>query len=494
MNLPPELAQIQKEIESHAISYGLDFFETHFELLDFDQINQVASYGGIPTRYPHWRFGMEYESLSKGYRYGLQKIYELVINNDPTYAYLMKSNAIVDQKLVMSHVYGHADFFKNNLWFAHTNRKMIDEMANHGTRIRRYIEDFGQDVVETWMDHCLSIEHLIDPHAPPYSRYDPRGRPLSDSHQPTQPPRGQSGNQRQYMNRFLRQRSRSSQNLSTEQSLATGQDNLPETPQRDILLFLIENAPLQRWQRDILEIIRSEAYYFAPQAQTKILNEGWASYWHSKIMTEKVLTDSELIDYADHHSATMAMSPGSLNPYKLGIELLRDIEREWDANSKDIERHSISSNGTDPVITGKQKIFEIRTIYNDIGFIDTYLTESFCRRHALFTTSIDPKTGEHVVDSREFGDIKRLLLFQLTNHGRPLIRVHHSNHANRGELYLVHQHEGVDLHIESAHSTLRNLQAIWKRPVHLETRVDNEGCILSFDGKECAERSLSSTS
>src|SRR3954464_12671663 len=145
---PPHLAEIQRQMEGHARSYGLDFFPTIFELVDCDQLNAVAAYGGFPTRYPHWRFGMEYEQLSKGYHYGLQKIYELVINNNPCYAYLMRSNGLVDQKLVMAHVYGHCDFFKNNYWFSQTNRKMMDEMANHGNRVRRYMDRFGVEEVE----------------------------------------------------------------------------------------------------------------------------------------------------------------------------------------------------------------------------------------------------------------------------------------------------------------------------------------------------------
>ena len=116
-----------------------------FEVLDYDEISEIAALGGFPTRYPHWRFGMEYEQLSKGYRYGLQKIYEMVINNDPCYAYLLRCNQLVDQKLVMAHVYGHNDFFKNNIWFSQTNRKMMDEMANHGSRIRSYMERHGEE-------------------------------------------------------------------------------------------------------------------------------------------------------------------------------------------------------------------------------------------------------------------------------------------------------------------------------------------------------------
>src|ERR1700761_5401323 len=142
-HLPAYLADMQGEIEEIARGYGLDFCETIFEVLDYRTMNEVAAYGGFPTRCPHWRYGMEYEQLSKSYEYGLSKIYELVINNDPCYAYLMEGNEFLDQKLVMAHVYGHCDFFKNNMWFAPTNRKMMDEMANHATRIRRYMDRFG---------------------------------------------------------------------------------------------------------------------------------------------------------------------------------------------------------------------------------------------------------------------------------------------------------------------------------------------------------------
>jgi stage V sporulation protein R len=126
-------------------------------------MNQLAAYGGFPQRYPHWRWGMEYERLRKQHFYGLGRIYEMVINNDPCYAYLQESNQLVDQKLVIAHVYGHSDFFKNNLWFSQTNRKMMDEMANHSTHVRKHVEKHGQDVVEKFMDVCLSLEHLIDP-------------------------------------------------------------------------------------------------------------------------------------------------------------------------------------------------------------------------------------------------------------------------------------------------------------------------------------------
>jgi len=138
--LPVELQREQERIERVAREMGLTFFRVIFEMVDWRQMNALAAYGGFPTRYPHWRWGMEYTELAKSYEYGLHKIYEMVINNDPTYAYLLEGNAMVDQKLVMAHVYGHADFFVNNVYFGHTDRKMIDAMANHATRVRRLQE------------------------------------------------------------------------------------------------------------------------------------------------------------------------------------------------------------------------------------------------------------------------------------------------------------------------------------------------------------------
>ncbi|MFL5320036.1 MAG: SpoVR family protein, partial [Myxococcaceae bacterium] len=171
-SLTPRLAALKEEIEGYARGLGLDFFETIFEILSYDELNMVAAYGGFPTRYPHWRWGMEYEQLSKGYEYGLSKIYELVINNDPCYAYLLESNAEVDQKLVMAHVFGHCDFFKNNFYFQHTNRRMIDQMANHATRVRRWVDKIGVEKIEDFIDRALSLENLIDQHAP-YIRRNP---------------------------------------------------------------------------------------------------------------------------------------------------------------------------------------------------------------------------------------------------------------------------------------------------------------------------------
>ena len=486
--LPPELASMQVEIEGIARDYGLDFFPTIFELVDADRLNEIAAKGGFPVRYPHWRFGMEYEQLSKQYHYGLGKIYELVINNDPCYAYLMRSNALVDQKLVMAHVYGHCDFFKCNAWFAKTSRKMMDETANHGARIRRYMDEFGVEAVEDFIDACSSLDNLIDIHSPHIKRREDCCRydfdPETADKRAKTPQRFRA---KDYMDPFINPRDGQPAPDAPDESAP----KVPQRPERDVLLFLLEQAPLAAWQHDVLAILRDEAYYFAPQGQTKIMNEGWASYWHSTIMTRHGLSASDFICYCDHHSGTMASAPDRLNPYKLGIELFRDIEDRWNrgAFGKDYDncddaqqrRHWDTHAGL-----GREKIFEVRRVHNDLTFIDTFLTLDFVREQRLFRFGWNESAEQYEIESRAFPKVKQQLLQSLTNSGRPIISVVDGNHKNRGELYLEHDYAGVELDLNEAQDTLRSLHRLWKRPVHIATVLNGSQTVVSFDGKEAS--------
>ena len=493
---PEELEVLRREIEQVAADQGLDCFPVLFEMVDYDQINQIAAYGGFPQRYPHWRFGMEYERLRKQHSYGLGKIYEMVINNDPCYAYLLNDNPLVDQKLVMAHVYAHCDFFKNNIWFSKTSRKMMDGMANHASRIWRHVDRQGFEVVETFLDVCLSLENLIDPYAPFMQREAPRRKPERPRHPremdadvtryPTKP----------YMDRYINppqrmQEEREARRVAHE----AASKRFPPEPTRDVLAFLLRYAPLAEWQADILAIVRDEAYYFAPQGQTKIMNEGWASYWHSHMMTRYLLRDDELITYADHHSGTLATSPGRLNPYKMGIELFRDIEDRWNRGRfgkeyEECEDMQKRRAWNTELNQGREKIFEVRRIYNDVTFIDDFLTPEFVERHKLYHYRQDPMTGRMVVVNRDFDTIKQTMLFQLTNHGQPYIYVVDGNYANRGELYLAHKFIGIEVDLQYAGACLRNLHKLWDRPVHLQARIDDEMMLYTCDGDGVSQQKI----
>ncbi len=489
-NLTLELENERKKILQIAKNCGLDCFETVFELINYDQISQIAAYGGFPVRYPHWKFGMEYEQLSKSYEYGLSKIYEMVINTDPCYAYLMEGNSMMDQKLVMAHVYGHCDFFKNNIWFSKTNRKMMDQMANHATRVRRYMDQFGFETVEKFIDVCLSLENLIDRHSILNGPTD-----FKEKKHVAKESEYLFGVSKPYMQHYINPPDQIEKQRQNQLEKMRAKIQFPTEPVRDVIGFLIQNAPLEDWQQDVLSMIRDEAYYFAPQGMTKTMNEGWASYWHSKMMTKYILNDSEIIDFADHHAGTMFMQTGGYNPYKVGIELMRDIENRWNTgqfgrdweNCDDVRD---KKNWDKKLNLGMEKIFEVRKIYNDVTFIDEFLTEDFCKKNKLFVYKMNNETGKFEIDTTNFKAIKSQLLFQMANFGQPIIKIDDANFENRGELLLHHVHEGLDLQPKYMDETLKNLNRIWKRPVNLITVMDSEPQMFRFDGAELTRHVL----
>ncbi len=378
----------------------------------------------------------------------------------------------------------------------------MDNMANHATRIRRYMDRFGVETVENFIDVCLSIENLIDRHSP-YSAKKAPAAPmeLRDDDQETDH-HGELGDGRLRVHRGYMEKYINPPEFVLEQKKRIMEENqrssvFPEKPERDVLNFLLHFAPLKPWQQDVLSIIRAESYYFAPQGMTKIMNEGWASYWHSKILTEQIMNDSEIVDFADRHSGTMAMSPTSFNPYKVGIELFRNIEerwnkgqfgREWDECPDLSQKKRWNTNAG----RGREKIFEVRKHYNDVTFIDEFLTEDFCVEHKMFVYKFNKRTGQYEVDTRDFKAIKKKFLFQLTNFGQPIISVVDANHNNRGELLLAHMFEGVEMQPDYMQETMKNLFVLWSRPVAVATVMDGEPKIVTFDGSEFKHQSLSS--
>ncbi len=846
-HLPAHLAAAQEQIEGYARDYGLDFYPIIYEVLDYRTLYETASLGGFPIRYPHWRFGMEYDQLLKGHVWLGSTIYEMIINTNPAYGYLLEGNEDVTQKMVMAHVCGHVDFFKHNMWFAHTNRKMLDEMANHSARVWRIIDRYGYDVVEDFIDTCLSLENLIDYHAPYIRRPEAQMvDPIAGDYQEAVTVEGLKVD-REYMREYINPPEFLEDQRQRLEREREQQKRFPVNPQKDILLFLLNYAPLERWQHTILNIVREESYYFAPQGMTKIMNEGWAcmvagslmfttdgivpiddvvnachtpgvadgngvqpiydharfadratvrvrtrhgfsmegsvthrlllpdgttwrrldelqpgdhvqlagggglwvhhyvpitttttttattaalpaiaaaalpasvaipvqdtgtttipcdvvirpttaphlptsvdervgallgyllgsaqhnplvrsihfrtdsavtaatyaalwrdlcnitattsttgttgtdytvtvaassaqpllhalnvspafdavpdvllrspasvvtafldalcacaahcgdavmvaneriaatmqllllnsgilasvqphpisgwlvtrlpadtpwhdeivtiehgradvydisvatshryaaqgfinhnSYWHSQIMTQRALRDSEVISFADLHSGVVATSSGRLNPYKLGLELLRDIEERWDTGRfgkeyEECDDIGARRNWNRATGLGRQKLFEVRRLYNDVTFIDEFLTQEFVERHNLFTFRYNRDTDFYEIASREFQQVKEKLLFQLTNFGQPYIVVEDANYNNRGELYLLHRHEGVDLQTNYARDTMRNLYKLWTRPIHVETRIEDRRRLLSYDGTDFHERRI----
>jgi len=268
-----------------------------------------------------------YQQIKTQYDYGLSKIYELVINTNPSYAFLLENNSVLQNKMVAAHVLGHVDFFKNNAYFAHSNRSMLETVSINAERLRRYEFEHGRDRVEHLLDAVLSIQEHIDP--------NPRLRAVhSESDQPRKRP---SVAEQPFDDVFR-------MGAVKEEAPPAEPRKFPAEPEKDLLLFLADHAPdLEPWQRDVIHIVRAEQHYFLPQMQTKIMNEGWASFWHARIMRELELTDDEYVEFARLHSSVLSPSKRSVKPYYLGMKLFEDIERRWNEPTQE-ERDKLGRN------------------------------------------------------------------------------------------------------------------------------------------------------
>ena len=274
-----------------------------------------------------------------------------------------------------------------------------------------------------------------------------------------------------------------------------------ERKQRDLEAYVADHRwfETETWDDEVvsLEHGRADVYDISVENTHRYAAGGFInhnSYWHSKIMTTKALTAAEVIDYADANSGVLATSPGRLNPYKLGIELLRNVEDRWNRGQfgkewNDCESMELKRNWDLRTGLGRKKLFEVRKMYNDITFIDEFFTLEFCIDQKFYTFGFQERTGNWEIMSREFKKVKDQLLRQLTNRGQPVIVVEDGNFENRSELLLRHVHEGIDLDGAQARDTLRNAAKLWTRPVSLLTKLDGKGKLLRCEDSNISERS-----
>ena len=472
--LTSELVKTAEEIIQIGRDYGLTHFPIKFVSVSPKELNAIAAYTGFPSRMPHWTYGMEFEDLHKRYQYGVSKIYELVINTDPVIAYLLNTNSLVEQKLVMIHVCGHADFFYNNKWFEPTNRQMLDQMANNASRVKRIMGRVGETRVEEFLDICHSLDNLVDPYLDHIKRQYPR--PDEDDlliRQEVHKLKSTSS----YMDRYINDANFIAAQKRRQHEEREKNRKLPVQPERDVLGFVLEHAPkLDRWQKALLAMTREEAYYFAPQRMTKIMNEGWATYIHSKFMTTMLCDDSDIVDYCDSQSRAIAQGQ-SINPYRLGLALFKDIEDRWNKGRFGLEFERCEDmekrrNWDTNAGLGKEKIFQVRQTHNDLTFIDDFLTPEFCMDQKLF--SFKPGQFGYTEVTREFNKVKGHLLQMLSNGGNPVIQVTDGDFKHRGELLLEHVYDGQELDRTKAKDTLENLFKLWSRPVHIDTILQED--------------------
>ncbi len=569
---------------------GLDPVDVSYWIVTHGEMNGLIAYDGFQTRYPHWRWGMKYERQEKQSRHGLGKAFEIVINDEPAHAYLQESNSMADQKAVITHVEAHADFFANNRWYG-LFRENVDAAAaleNHARRIESYMDDseIGREAVEEWIDHVLTIEDTIDQHGPFEAAAsggggDPDGTDAADESPVAELDLSPEVEREMFDEAWL------------EAYREGGDDSEPTT---DVLAFLRRHGraydeeegravEMEEWQRDVIDMLRAEAYYFAPQKMTKVMNEGHAAYWESLMMGDEAFAGAdEFLEYADHQSKVLGS--GGLNPYKLGKELwehventtnrrevvekllavegitpanlhdrvdfdrveerlaptppldaiteetlpdLRDLPRgkvdgealqralEGDVDAgrhpwkvltyeglaerhfsltkrrnrgflgrigtdelEEIDRYLFDDARYDTVeealadvdyAAGWDRMREIRESHNDVTFVDGFLTPEFVREREYFTYEHSHAAGEFRVASTDPGDVKRKLLLQFTNLGKPTVVAADANYRNRNELLLAHQYNGIMLDVDQAKKVLERVFELWGRPVNLKTIV-----------------------
>jgi len=400
------------------------------------------------------------------YDFGLSKIYEVVINTNPSYGFLLETNSPVQNKLVMAHVLGHVDFFKHNAYFSRTNRRMVETVSTHSGRMSEYEFRYGRKTVERLLDAVLSIEEHIDPNF--FIRREDPSRE-DDKRRKSQPKPGR------YDDLW-------NMGKPPDEDAAQEEDDRPRgdrLPEKDLIYYIMRNSPsLKDWQRDVMAMVHEEMEYFVPQMQTKTLNEGWASYWHSRIMRELDLSDEEHVEFAELHSGVVSPHKGQLNPYYLGYKILEDIERRWDAPTEE-EREKF---GREPG-AGRAKLFEVRETENDVSFLRNYLTEELCEELDLFVYELVDEE-EWTVTEKRWERVRDQLVSNMTNFGFPFIVVADGDYNGNRELYLKHQYEGSELDLNYASRVLEHVHTLWGRPVHIETVVDDETVRLHYNGEE----------
>ena len=566
---------------------GLDPYPVNYWIVDYDEMNELIAYDGFQSRYPHWRWGMKYDRQQKQDQLGMGKAFEIVNNDNPCHAFLQETNSLADQKAVITHVEAHADFFRNNNWFGRFAGDDEDPDAaamleRHADTIQSYADDpeIDREDVERFVDAVLTMEDTIDQHqalaADREEGPDAEDLPDMDDR----------------LDRLDISEEVRSQVFDQEWVDSQGEEGLAN-PRPDVLGFLLEHGKeyddeegksVDRadWKDDILELLRREAYYFAPQKMTKVMNEGWASYWESLMMSDEGFAGTdEILTYADHMARVLG-SPG-LNPYKLGFEIWQYVENRanrqevidkllrvegvsWRSfhdviDFDEIESHlapdeTVAEVGPDTLAdldpedprvdadglaaaqagdvdiesypwyvlnykglcerhfsltkpqnrgflrrvgrseleqtarymfdderypdvataladvdysAGWDRMREVRESHNDVTFLDAFLTDEFVTEGNYFTYEYSQATGDYRVASTDVGDVKKKLLLQFTNFGKPTVAVYDGNFANRGELLLGHQYNGVPLDEQQARATLERAFQLWGRPVNLAT-------------------------
>lgn len=467
-----ELKSWDDKIQGFVQRFGLNPYPQEFEICDHNEMIGYMAYSGMPSHYSHWSYGKSFERQKTMYEYGVSGLpYEMVINSNPCLAYLMRDNSLLLQVLTIAHVYGHNDFFANNFTFTSATdaRYTLEMFKNHGNRINSYIEDpsIGLEEVENALDnaHALSMQCGKNLAIRKQSQEELKMRKWEAAQDPED----------QYEHIHPKR-----------EYVAPDLKKIPLEPDEDILGFIADHNPyLPEWKKDILRIVEKEARYFIPQIETKIMNEGWASYWHHKILNTLDLPQDLYLEFLVRHNQVLRPHPGGLNPYHLGFCIWHDIEKRWNEGrtgrefSDDKPKVDVSTLDENET-PGRKKIFEVRASDRDTSFLRRFLTMELMQELEIFQHE---KRGKdrvitHVADDESWQEIKETLIKGVGANGIPVIKVEDADHAANRTLYLKHYHDGRDLQLEYAERTMKHIQELWAHDILLETILNGKQSLL----------------
>lgn len=431
-----ELVQWDERIKEIADAEGLSCFPQEFEICGYEDMLCYEAYTGMPSHYAHWSYGKAYERKKTFYTYNLQGLpYEMVINANPCLAYLMRDNTLLTQILTMAHVYGHNDFFKNNRLFSAGARpeNTVSMFKNHADRVRSYIQDpsIGYEKVERVLDAAHALRYQTTRTVGGYK--------------PTPAEKKKRIMEKYYdgLKHDAEKTDRPFPDLN----------RVPLEPTEHIIEFLIEHSKLQDWEKDILQIVADETAYFIPQIETRILNEGWASFWHYRILNKLTLPDSLHLEFLNRHNQVIRPVLGGVNPYYLGFVILCDLEKKL----------------------GAGKIFEVRSLERDQSFLRRYLTREICEEMNLYRHTKKDKYSiiDEVADEPGWEEIRSTLANLAGMGSIPSIKVMEASPKDRS-LLLEHEYDGRELELDYAKETLKYLAALWAGRVSLKTVLDGK--------------------
>lgn len=412
-----ELAEWNERIEELVAEEGLECYPQEFEICSYEDMLCYEAYVGMPSHYPHWSYGKAYERQRTFYQYNLTGLpYEMVINSNPCLAYLMRDNTLLLQILTMAHVYGHNDFFKNNRLFRRDTRAelTLEMFKGHANRVRSYIQNphIGAEAVERILDAAHALRFQI-------SRFGASPEP-------------------------------NSQQLK-EEAYAL----LPSRLKEDLLGFIGEKGRLSEWERDLINIVREESLYFIPQVETKIMNEGWASYWHYRLLGKLKLPQGLHLEFLQRHNMVIRPHEGQINPYFVGFKMFEYLDKTL----------------------GREAIMSIRSEERDQSFLRRHLTRELCEEMHLFSyeTRGDYIVVDEVADENGWKAVRDQLAQSVGLGSAPII---YPVAADKGTLVMEHVYDGRELELGYAKETLKYVRELWGGRVELQTKLDDKAKVI----------------